>query len=216
MTYGYDAAERMSTVLDWTSRTATYTYNRADQITRLVHGNGTTADYTYDTAGRLTSLINKQPNSTVISAHIHALDPFGNITQADEILPLQPTLTPRIKRWTVDDANRVLTDSVAGDSFEHDTAGRLIRQVVAGATTNYSYNDLDLLTNLTAPGRTESYRYNGQGHRLERTENGVATRYLVEPNGVMPNVLTDTDGANRSGPGSLNSKPRLLSGGWAG
>lgn len=196
VTYGYDTAERMSTVLDWTNRTATYTYNRADQITRLVHGNATTADYTYDTAGRLTSLINKQPNGTVISSHTHSLDAFGNITQADEILPLQPTLTPRIKRWTVDDANRVLTDSVSGDSFEHDTAGRLIRQVIGGATTGFTYNDLDLLTTLTAPGRTESYRYNGQGHRLERTVNGVATRYLVEPNGVMPNMLVELSGTN--------------------
>ena len=196
VTYGYDAAERMSTVLDWTSRTATYTYTRADQITRLVHGNGTTADYTYDAAGRLTSLINKQPNSTVISSHIHTLDPFGNITQADEILPLQPTLTPRIKRWTVDDANRVLTQSVAGDSFEHDTAGRLIRQIIGGATTNYSYNDLDLLTTLSVPGRSESYRYNGHGHRVERTVNGTATRYLVEPDDDLPDVLVELNSSN--------------------
>jgi YD repeat-containing protein len=194
--HGYDAAERMSTVLDWTNRTATYTYNRADQITRLVYGNASTADYTYDIAGRLTSLINKQSNGNVISSHTDTLDAFGNITQADEILPLQPTLTPRIKRWTVDDANRVLTDSVSGDSFEHDTAGRLIRQVVSGATTGFTYNDLDLLTTLTAPGRTESYRYNGQGHRLERTVNGVATRYLVEPNGVMPNTIAQLNSGN--------------------
>ena len=194
--YGYDAAERMSTVTDWTPRTATYTYNRADQITRLVHGNGTTADYTYDTAGRLTSLVNKQSNNTVISSHVHTLDPFGNITQADEILPLQPTLTPRIKRWAVDDANRVLTDSVSGDSFEHDVAGRMIRQVISGATTSFGYNDLDLLSTLSAPGRIESYRYNGEGHRLERSVNGTVMRYLMEPNGVMPNLLAELTSTN--------------------
>ncbi|MBC7622244.1 MAG: RHS repeat protein [Aeromicrobium sp.] len=196
VTYGYDIAERMTSVLDWTPRIATYAYNKADQITRLTHGNGTYADYTYDTAGRLTSLINKQSNGTVISSHIHTLDAFGNVTQAVEILPLQPTLTPHIKRWTVDEANRALTDSVSGDSFEHDAAGRLIRQIISSATTNFAYNDLDLLTTLTSPGRTESYRYNGQGHRLERIVNGAATRFLIEPNGAMPNLLAETNASN--------------------
>ena len=194
--YLYDTAERMSTATDWGSRTATYTYNLSDQVTRLVHGNASTADYTYDIAGRLTSLINKRPNGTVISSHTHTLDQHGNITQADEILPLQPTLTPRTKRWSVDDANRVISDAVSGDSFEHDTAGRMIRQVMNGVITNFTYNDLDLLTNLTAPSRTESYRYNGHGHRIERTVNSVATRYLVEPNGTMPNMLAELSNTN--------------------
>jgi RHS repeat-associated protein len=196
VTYGYDAAERMNSVLDWTNRTATYTYNLADQITKLVHGNGATADYNYDTAGRLTSLINKQQNGTVISSHTNTLDAFGNITQANEVLPLQPTLTPRIKRWTVDDANRVLSNSVSGDSFEHDAAGRLIRQIVNGATTNFSHNDIDLLTTLVGAGRNESYRYNGHGHRMERVANGLTTRFLVEPDGDSPNVVAELDGSN--------------------
>lgn len=194
--YGFDAAERMSTARDWGNRTATYTYNLSDQVTRLVHGNASSADYTYDIAGRLTSLINKRPNGTVISSHAHTLDQHGNITQADEILPLQPTLTPRTKRWSVDEANRVLSDAVSGDSFEHDTAGRMIRQVMNGVTTNFTYNDLDLLTDLSAPGRTETYRYNGHGHRIERTVNSVATRYLVEPNGTMPNMLAELSNSN--------------------
>ena len=37
----------------------------------------------------------------------------------------------------------------------------------------------------------------------------------MNPNGLIP-VLVDGDLVLRSGPGSLNSKPRLLSGGWAG
>lgn len=194
--FAYDTAERMSTATDWGNRTATYTYNLSDQVTRLVHGNASTADYTYDTAGRLTSLINKRPNGTVISSHTHTLDQHGNITQADEVLPLQPTLTPRTKRWSVDASNRVLSDAVSSDSFEHDTAGRMIRQVMNGVTTNFAYNDLDLLTTLTSPARTESYRYNGHGHRIERTVNGVASRYLVEPNGTMPNMLAELSNTN--------------------
>jgi len=197
VTYGYDNAERMLSVLDWTGRQATYDYNFADQITKLTHGNGTTAEYGYDSAGRLTSLVNKQqPSGTVISSHTHTLDEFGNIRVADETLPLQPTLTPRLKQWNVDSANRVLSDTVSGDTFEHDAAGRMVRQVISGVPTNFSYNDLDLLTNLNRPGLAESYRYNGQGHRLERTVNGVSTRFLVEPNGVMPNLLADLASSN--------------------
>jgi RHS repeat-associated protein len=72
----------------------------------------------------------------------------------------------------------------------------MIRQVMNGVTTNFTYSDLDLLTNLSAPGRTETYRYNGHGHRIERTVNSVATRYLVEPNGTMPNMLAELSNTN--------------------
>jgi YD repeat-containing protein len=197
VSYGYDAAERMATVTDWASRTASYNYNLADQITRLQHGNGSTADYSYHPIhGRLTALVNKQANGAVISSHQLTLDAAGGITQADEVLPLEPTLSPRVKRWTVDDANRVQKDTVSGDSFEHDAAGRLIRQIAGGQGSSFSYNELDLLTALSGPGRTESYRYNGQGHRVERTVNGAVTRYLVEPNGDLPNVLAELSGSN--------------------
>lgn len=194
--YGYDAAERMQTVRDWTSRTATYSWNRADQVTYLQHGNGTTASYSYDGAGRLTNLTNKLANGSVISSHAFTLDKFGNITQADEILPLQPTLTPKIKRWSVDDVNRLVTDTISGDGFQYDAAGRLTRQIMGGQATDLAYNDLDQLTGLSTVGRAESYRYNGHGHRLERTVNGTTTRYLVEPNGDMPNVLAELTGGN--------------------
>lgn len=197
VTYGYDAAERMASVTDWTNRTASYTYNLADQITRLQHGNGSSADYSYDAAtGRLSSLINKRPGGEVISSHQHTYDAAGNITQADEVLPLEPTLTPRRRVWAVDAANRVVSESIAGSTFEHDAAGRLVRQVINGEATTFNYNERDLLTAFNGPGRAETYRYNGQGHRLERTVNGAVTRYLVEPNGDMPNVLAEMNGSN--------------------
>jgi RHS repeat-associated protein len=192
--YTYDNAERMLTVRDWVSNADhQYEYNLADQITRLTHPNGTYVQYGYDAAGRKTSVHNAKADGAAISSHVHTLDPTGRIVRADETLPLQPTLAPRVRRWTVDDANRVVTDVVSGDTFDHDLAGRMVRQVVGGVTTDFVHSDLDLLKSVSRPGLSESNRYNGQGHRLERTVNGSTTRLLTEPNGAMQQMLAELD-----------------------
>jgi len=44
--------------------------------------------------------------------------------------------------------------------------------------------------------RTIQYIYNGLGQRTGKLDNGVQTNYLVDPNGILPQVLAETDASN--------------------
>ena len=50
---------------------------------------------------------------------------------------------------------------------------------------------------ITAISGTEdaSYTYNGEGHRVTRTLGSTTTRFVVDPNRSLPEVLAETDSA---------------------
>lgn len=188
VSYAFDAAERLVKVTDWLNKNYSYTLNAAGQVTALTMGNGATATMVYDAASRLSSLVNKQPNGTVISSHALQMDPNGNITSAAVQLPLLPSFGNASKVMTYDLANRLAT--VDGAAVAHDDAGRL----TAIGGEGYAYDGRDLLTTITGPN-AGSYSYNGAGHRVARTVGALTTRYVVDPNSELPNVVAETDGA---------------------
>jgi RHS repeat-associated protein len=49
---------------------------------------------------------------------------------------------------------------------------------------------------VAATGRTIQYIYNGLGQRVAKIDNGVQTNYLIDPNGILPQVLAETDASN--------------------
>jgi RHS repeat-associated protein len=49
---------------------------------------------------------------------------------------------------------------------------------------------------VAATGRTIQYVYNGLGQRVGKIDNGVQTNYLIDPNGLLPQVLAETDTSN--------------------
>ncbi len=186
--YGFDAAERLTSVSDWLGKTHRYTLNAAGQVTRLALGNGASATMVYDAASRLKSLANTGPADAVISSHSLTMDPEGNITDAAVQLPLLPSFASGTKTMTYDLVNRLAT--VDGAAVAHDDAGRL----TGLGTEGYAYDARDLLTTITGPN-AGSYSYNGAGHRVARTVGATTTRYVVDPNADLPNVLAETDGA---------------------
>ncbi|MBK7002674.1 MAG: RHS repeat protein [Rhodoferax sp.] len=186
--YAYDAAERLTSLTDWLGKTTSYTLNKAAQVTTALFGNGSRADMAYDTAGRLTSLVNKKADGSVISSHVMTLDANGNITQSSTQLPLQPSLGNPDRTFTYDPANRLATYN--GSAVTHDSAGRIT--ALSGAT--YSYNDRDQITAITG-SQTASYAYNGDGHRVTRNINGQSTRFVIDANRGLPEVLAETDNA---------------------
>ena len=188
VSYAFDAAERLVKVTDWLNKNYSYSLNAAGQVTALTMGNGATATMVYDAASRLSSLVNKQPNGTVISSHALQMDPNGNITSAAVQLPLLPSFGNTSKAMTYDLANRLAT--VDGAAVTHDDAGR----PTAIGGEGYAYDGRDLLTTITGPN-AGSYSYNGAGHRVARTVGAATTRYVVDPNAELPNVVAETDGA---------------------
>lgn len=194
VTYNYDAAERLTSLTDWLSKTTTYTLNRTGQVTSALMGNGSRLARQYDASGRLLELNNAGASGYVngpggwISSQSLTLDSNGNIIVSNGLLPLLPTLPNVNRAFTYDAANRLATAS--GAAVTHDQAGRITG--LAGNT--YTYNDRDQITAVTGT-QTASHAYNGQGHRVTSTIGGTTTRYVIDPNRSLPEVLAETDAA---------------------
>ncbi len=62
---------------------------------------------------------------------------------------------------------------------------------------NLGYDYLNRLTSATAGGANVQYAYDGLGNRLVRTFNGVQTRYVIDPNGRLPNMIAETDSTGK-------------------
>jgi RHS repeat-associated protein len=183
--YKYDKGERLVSLTDWLGKTTAYQLNKAGQVSAALFGNKSRADMAYDAAGRQTSLINRKAGGSMISSHAMTLDANGNITNTSVQLPLQPSLPNVNRSFTYDNANRL--ESYNSSAVSHDDAGRIIG--LDGAT--YSYNDRDQITSITG-SLSASHAYNGDGHRVKRTISGQTTRFVIDPNRGLPEVLAET------------------------
>ena len=77
VTYTYDAANRLETVMDWNNGQFEYNYDDANRLTGLTLPNSLTSTYTYDDAGRLTDLSHSTA-AEMLASYDYALDNVGN------------------------------------------------------------------------------------------------------------------------------------------
>jgi RHS repeat-associated protein len=188
--YGFDAAERLVTVKDWLNKTTTYALKPSGQVESTTLGNGTRSAAVYDDVGRLKTLSHTDAAGTPISVQDLQRAANGNIEQIAATLPLLPSFTSSTTDMSYDPANRLST--VNGVAVTHDDAGRITG--LNGAS--YSYDARDLLKSYTpATGSAATYTYNGAGQRVVKTVGGVVTRYVIDPNADLPNVIAETDNA---------------------
>ena len=165
VTYTFDKASRLTSLLDWASRLTGYEYNPDGSLKSVTNFNGTTASYTYDNALRLTDLWNKQGSNT-INRHTYTLDAAGNRTQVDEVLAqvgggsMNQTLG-----YGYDKLYRLTTvDAPDGDSaYKYDPVGNRLT-LTRGSATTYTYDKAD---RITAAGAV-SYTVNANGNLTTR------------------------------------------------
>lgn len=184
VTYQYDAADRLAAVTDWANRTTSYQYDSANLVTKVIYPNGTTTSYTYDKVGRLTG----KADDPAISAYTFVLDASGNRAGASIKQPLSAEMVNLSQSSTYDSANRIKTAGAA--SFTFDPNGNMTGKTANGVTTAYAY---DFQDRLTAVGNSARYFYNGAGIRLKKIESSKTTRYVVDVNRDLSQVLCETD-----------------------
>jgi len=193
VTYGFDGANRLVTVTDWGARVTRYTYDAAGQMTGTTNANGITAAYVYDDAGRLTRLANQRADAGVIASYDYTLDAVGNRTAVAETAPLQASPAPTAVSYAYNAANEIVAAGPA--AFTSDASGRLTSRTDAGMTTTFVWDAFDQLTQASGGATTVQYLYNGVGTRLARTVNGATTRFVVDPQPTLSQLLVETDGA---------------------
>src|SRR5207249_3924713 len=95
-----------------------------------------------------------------------AYDPMGNI--------LTHSGPDGIVRSKVNSAHQI--ESAGDTRFEYDANGNMIRRVATAGTTQYRYDDFDHLREVLLPdGRSVSYAYAPDGHRVTEKRGDIAT-----------------------------------------
>lgn len=168
--YEWDALGRLRKATDWKGRTTVYDYaTDGSQVTVTYNGAPIVAaetpatpraiaqsTFTFDSAGRATGYSHRVGQFTVASA-TYQLDPLGQQSTANVILPLPPTRQAESASFTFNDGNQIVTingslqtsdadgDWVgpgSTDTAQYDRFGRLIEYTNSRAKTTYAY-DLD-------------------------------------------------------------------------
>ena len=194
--YAYDTLSRLKTITSFNGGEWTYDYDEVGNKASLSRPNGITTNYDYDTLNRLKELVNVKgsgASAQEVSRFGYRLRADGRRDKLTETL-LQPdgTTASRNIEYSFDDANR-LTGEVGQDgagknyskSYTLDEAGnrrKLIasQETTGGATnsttTNYSYNDLDWMTQQSVTDSnslltTTNYDYDANG-----SQTGITTQ----------------------------------------
>ncbi|MCJ7546398.1 MAG: RHS repeat-associated core domain-containing protein [Deltaproteobacteria bacterium] len=144
-----------------------------------------------DSQGATSSLA---PNNTVISTYAYTLDGVGNRTQTDLNEPMMPSYNAETINYTYFLGN--ILNTADGNTYTHDANGNRTTKTTGTNVTSYTYDSLNRLTQTSTSSRQIQYIYNGLGQRTGKIDNGVQTNYLVDPNGILPQVLAETDASN--------------------
>ncbi len=189
--YDYDEDDRMVSLIDWLNNTTTYGYDAANHIVSILHGNGTEVDINFDSAGRMTNYRNIKSDNTVIAEYDYQLDDNGNRLSGSITQPILPAVTSIEENYTYDQVHRIT--SGPGATFTHDDNGNIISEVRDGITTDYEYDYRDSLVSWDNGTNSFIYRYSGAGNRISSTIDGVETRYVLDTNRTLPEVLARTN-----------------------
>ena len=190
LTYGYDTANRLTSITDWADRATQYTYNGL-RVATVTFPNGVLETHGYDNSGRLTGL-NTTLGETPVLGFEWTRDGVGSPLTSTETNTLAPVIPARFVTYEYDSDNR-LTESSEG-TYAYDNNGNLVSRTINSETTDFTYDDEDRLTLQTTGGIDfVEHVYDGDGNRIARVDNGVATRYVLDCGLSLSNVLCETD-----------------------
>lgn len=102
------------------------------------------------------------------------------------------TLLEQIDSQTYD---LVIIDAAGG--LGHDANGNRLSQTGANPAT-FTYDYLNRLTTVASGSANVQYAHDGLGNRLVRSYNGFHRRYVIDPNGRLPNVTAETDSTGKA------------------
>ncbi|UHA74524.1 RHS repeat domain-containing protein [Paenibacillus sp. 481] len=187
MTVNYGTMFSHPTSLQVTDRnnmalaTMNYTYDKSEtNLAKLSMSNGITETYTYD--GLNLAHIQQHQGATPFGQYQYSYDPNRNITSKNE------NGTPFT--FTYDKLNRVQTNSQFSETYTYDARDNRSTLTTANPPVQkgaqYSYDSRNRLTRaVTEDGNIVTYRYNGDGLMVERSQAGETTRYYYDDRKII-------------------------------
>lgn len=186
--YGYDAADRLVSVTDWNNRTTSYAYDKEGRLTLTTRPNGSTVTRVYNEAGQLVRQTDAKAGGEVIVQYEYSYDKVGNIVEEKPTPAPEPVaISPAV--MTYGPANQLV--SYNGLTVSHDADGNMVQGPLNGNAASFVFDSRNRLRQV---GSTV-YTYDAENQRIAVTEGGVATRYVVNPNAPLSQVLVREDQA---------------------
>ena len=208
-TYGYDAAENLTSVTQPDGSGLTYTYDAAHRLTGVTDLLGQKVSYTLDALGNPTATNILNASNSVTSRHSNAFDTLGRMLQdigaasqtssfTYDAVGNMITATDQASNTThraFDALNRLyqITDPASGiTATSYDAHDRpLTVTAPTGVATAYVYDGFgDLIQESNPNTGTTVYHYDSTGNRIERVAaTGAVTNYTYD---ALDRVLTST------------------------
>jgi len=206
--YQYDAAGRLVRKTLGNGVYTTYAYDAAWQLVSLVNHQPAGAvlsrfDYAYDALGRRVAM------DTHYGLWTYQYDDTGQLTRAvlvstapdiaDQDLTyvydavgnrIRTIINGEVTEYTTNNMNQYV--QVGDRTYVFDADGNLIQETGPDGTTSYTYNHENRLVAVSRGEDAWQYTYDALGERVAVDENGMVTRYVVDPIG-FGNVVGQYD-----------------------
>lgn len=179
VTYGYDAASRLTQVAQG-SVAVGLGYDNANRRTSLTYPNGTSTGYTYDVASRLTNINHFGP-SGVIEALTYQYDAVGNRTSLTRNNAAASLLPTAVASATYDAANE--QTAFAGATLTYDNNGNL----TSDGTNTYVWDARNRLIGMSG-GTSASFAYDPLGRRVAKIVGGATANFLYDGHDVAAEI----------------------------
>jgi len=172
-TYGYDAAENLTSVTQPDNSKLTYTYDAAHRLTDITDLFGQKISYTLDALGDRTATKVRNASSTVTSQHSNAFDALGRMLQ-------DTGAASQTSSFTYDAMGNMVTATDQATNLTQrafDALNRLyqITDPASGITTT-SYDAHDRPLSATSPtGVVTAYVYDGFGDVIQESNPNTGT-----------------------------------------
>lgn len=187
VTYGYDAASRLTQVAQGSLEVG-LGYDNVNRRTTLTYPNGTSTSYGYDIASRLTGITHLEPNG-IIEALTYQYDAAGNRTSLTRNNGTASLLPAAVVSATYDAANE--QTAFAGVTLQYDANGNLTNDGV----NTYAWDARNRLVAISG-GSTASFNYDALGRRTSKTINSVGTQFAYDGNDISAEIGGGAVGAN--------------------
>jgi RHS repeat-associated protein len=160
----YDSIDRVKTVKDGRSITATYKYDGEDRVTEVEYSDGSSVSFEYDANGNVI----KRTDASGFG------EPYTGVTYYEYDQLNRPT--------------HETTPTAKTDTYTYDYDGNLISLKDAGGTVSYTYGPDDLLSTVTEPeNSSHPFKYSYD----TGDDNRQSIKY---PNGMLVCDKTDAGG----------------------
>lgn len=187
VTYGYDAASRLTQVAQGALAVG-LGYDNANRRISLTYPNGTSASYTYDAASRLTNINHIGP-SGIIEALTYAYDPAGNRTSLTRNNGTASLLPNAVASASYDAANEQIAFS--GAALTYDSNGNL----TGDGTNTYVWDARNRLTQISG-GVSGAFSYDALSRRTAKTITGVGNQFVYDGRNIASEVSGNAASAN--------------------